>query len=60
MMDTWMAPRRGIAAAPMPVTAPGRAAPVAAETTAARAKLQPTVYQPTRPTDQRHAASIAA
>jgi len=44
----------------MPVTAPGRAEPVAAETTAARAKLQPTVYQPTRPTDQRHAASIAA
>ena len=56
MMDTWMAPRLGAEATPMPVATPGRAAPVALESTAARAKLQPTVYQPPSSTDERHAA----
>jgi len=55
MMDTWMAPGPGREAAPGPVVAPGRAAPPDS-VAVAKAKLQPTVYQPSPTTDQRHAA----
>lgn len=56
MMDTWMAPRPGGEATPVPCLAPGRAVPASPESAEARAKLQPTVYLPTRTADQRHVA----
>jgi hypothetical protein len=56
MMGTWMAPRQGHEASPMPVTAAGRTGPAAPESAVAQAKLQPTIYLPSGAPDHRHAA----
>ncbi len=56
MMDTWMAPRQGREASPVPVTAAGRTGPAAPESAVAQAKLQPTIYRPSGTADHRHAA----